>query len=619
MSLYGDKQVPANEAPTVQVKAISFSDEPDPVPGPRRGAASGAAGAGPDGANPDGPATPGRRRRRALVAGGVAAVVLAAAGGTAAYAYSGEVPRGTSVLGVDLGGKSRAEATDALRADLTRRAQTLDAPVSVRIGDQTAQIKPADVGLAVDVEATVAASADAKAHPVSLLFGSRSVDPVIKVDAERLDTELRKVAGKFSPEMTVPRITFDGTTPKPVYPKPGKGLDPTQSAEALRAGWLSGQPVTIPVVDVQPATSAAEVDQLVAELAKPATAKPVTVTTDKGKFTIPGTAIAKSLVLAGDKTGKIHPRVDEKKLREAIDRQLDTVETDPRDATYQVEGGKLRPVAGAGGRQVDTEALSRDLLAVLPSSNKREINGTIKSVEPKITTEELPALGIKEKVSSFTTHFTGGMSSPRSQNIRQIAKEVDGALVKPGETFSLNGHTGPRDYAQGYRDAPVILDGKLVPGVGGGTSQFTTTLFNATYYAGLEDVEHKPHSFWFSRYPPVIESTIFYPHLDFKFRNNTPHGLVIDTSVTNSSVTVSIWSTKIWDSVTTEWSPRRNITKPKLIHLTPGPSCIATNGIDGFTQDAWRIFRKDGKEVKREKFTWRYDAEPRYVCGPKPN
>ena len=118
----------------------------------------------------------------------------------------------------------------------------------------------------------------------------------------------------------------------------------------------------------------------------------------------------------------------------------------------------------------------------------------MKTVEPKTTTAEMAALGIKERVSTFTTKFTGGLSSPRSQNIVQIAKEVDGAVVKPGETFSLNGHTGERGYQQGYKDAPVILDGKLVPGVGGGASQFTTTLFNATYYAGLEDVEHKPHS-----------------------------------------------------------------------------------------------------------------------------
>jgi vancomycin resistance protein YoaR len=274
-----------------------------------------------------------------------------------------------------------------------------------------------------------------------------------------------------------------------------------------------------------------------------------------------------------------------------------------------------RVVASTGGQVVDVDRLATDLLPVLPKTAPRVVTAAMKTVEPKTTDAELTALGIKERVSTFTTHFTGGLSSPRSKNIVQAAKEVDGAIVKPGETFSLNGHTGPRGYKEGYHDAPVIVDGKLTPGVGGGISQFTTTLFNASYYAGLEDIEHKPHSYWFSRYPSVIESTIFYPSLDLKFRNNTDHGVLIDTSYTKDSITVSMWSTKVYDSVKTVWSAKRDVTQPKAIVLKAGPECIATDGIEGFTQDAWRIFRKDGKEIKREKFSWRYEAEPRYTCG----
>jgi vancomycin resistance protein YoaR len=600
VSLYGQQRPPVDEAETLLFPAVS----PTPVRA--------------EGPSPTDGRQPVRRRFRGLVAGGVAAAVLLALGATAAYAYAGDVPRGTTVLGIDLGGRSRAEATEALAAELARRPETFAAPVQVRVGEQLTQIVPAAVGLAIDVAATIEAAASHAPHPVGLLFGSRTVDPVVTVDADRLDAELRKTAGKAARSMTMPAIIFAGTTPRPVYPKPGKDLDAERSAQAVREGWLSGQPVTVPLADVHPATTPEEVDRIIAELATPAVANPVTVTTDRGDFSIPPAAIAKSLLLTADKTGKIQPRVDEKKLRGALKQQLARVEVKPKDATYFIEAGRPRPVPGAVGREVDTKALSGGLLAVLPEADGRTVKGVLKTIQPKTTTEGLARLGIKERVSTFTTNFTGGLSSPRSQNIVQIAKEVDGALVKPGQTFSLNGHTGERSYAQGYHDAPVILNGKLVPGVAGGTSQFTTTLFNATYYAGLEDVEHKPHSYWFSRYPPVIESTIFYPDLDFKFRNNTPYGVVIDTSYTSSSITVSIWSTKIYDSVTTQWSARRDITKPKLIYLKPGPTCIETNGIDGFTQDAWRIFRKGGKEIRREKFTWRYDAEPRYVCAEEP-
>jgi vancomycin resistance protein YoaR len=519
------------------------------------------------------------------------------------------------VLGADLGGKNRAEAAEILEAELARR--NVDAPVSVKVGDQTGTINPADVGLVVDLAATVDAAAAESPGPLGLLFGSRSVDPVVSVDAARLDARLRQVLGKAGQAMTMPAISFSGTTPKPVYPKPGYGLNADRSAEAVRVGWLRGGPVEVPVVEVNPATSRQDVDRLLSDLAQPAVASGVTVTTDRGGFTISPGAIAKSLLLTADRTGRITPRVDEKKLRSAIEGQLPRVEVEGRNATYTIAGGRPKVVPSVDGRRLDIAALSRELLPVLGRSGNRVVTGKLTPVEPKTSTDDLSKLGIKERISTFTTRFTGGLASPRSQNIVQIAKEVDAALVLPGETFSLNGHTGERGVEQGYQEAPVILDGKLVPGVGGGASQFTTTLFNATYYAGLEDVEHKPHSFWFSRYPPVIESTIFYPDLDFKFRNNTPYGVLLDTSWTDSTITVSVWSTRVYDSVTTEWSARRDITKPEVIHLPAGPDCIETDGIDGFAQDAWRVFRKGGKVVEREKFSWRYAAEPQYICAEK--
>ncbi|MEU8182997.1 VanW family protein [Micromonospora sp. NPDC049044] len=604
MTLYGEKNPPADDRPTVQVTAVTWpEDEP---------ATTSAAGE-PEG----GPSRP--RRVRMLLATGVTGGVLAAVAGAGAWAYAGDVPRGTNVLGTELGGRSRADADRELRAELDRRAAALAGPLTITVNGRTAEINPAEVGLAVDVPATVAAAAAADAHPVSRLVGSRTVDPVVTVDVDRLDDALRKVLGDQVQGMTMPAITYQGTTPKVVPPKPGLALAPQRSAEVVRAGWLAGTPITVPLVESHPATTPEELDRLVTELAKPAVAAPVTLRTDKGSMQVPPAAIAKSLRFAADKTGKLTPSVDVKRLRAALGDDLAAIEVPPQNATMTIVGGRPTTKDGRPGQQLDTTTLSQDLLAVLPRTDGREVSGELKPTPPELTAEKLTGLGIKERVSTFTTRFTGGLASSRSQNIATIAKQVDGTVVLPGKTFSLNGHTGERGYAQGYRDAPVILGGKLVPGVGGGTSQFTTTLFNATYYAGLEDVEHKPHSYWFDRYPAVIESTIFWPDLDFKFRNNTEYGVLIDTSYTSSTITVSIWSTKIYDSVKTEYGPRRNITTPKLIHLEPGPSCIATNGINGFTQDAFRVIKKNGAVVKREKFTWRYDAEPRYVCGPKPS
>ncbi|WP_430787634.1 VanW family protein [Actinoplanes sp. G11-F43] len=556
------------------------------------------------------PTGPGRGRRRLLIGGFTALALAAGIGGVAVYTLRGDIPRGTTVLGTDLGGMTRAEATTAVRDRLLADSRTT-AALDIRVDGKGATPRPADIGLAVDVDATVAAAAEGS----PTLFGTRTVDPVVTVDADRLDEALRKAIGKVGTAMKAPAVTFTGLTPKATHPEPGRGLDPATTAEIVTAGWLAGGPITVPLTETHAATTAEQVDQLVETVAEPAVSGPVTVTSDAGTLTIPPAAIAKSLVLTADKTGLITPRIDPKKLRAAVASRLSKIEKPAKDARFTFAGGKPKIVEGAEGRGFDLAAMAPALLTAAQSGDDRTVAGSLTAAAPALAAADLEKLGVKEKVSTFTTKFTGGLGSSRSQNIVTAAKKVRGALVLPGKTFSLNKYTGERGYAQGYKDAPVIVGGHLTPGVGGGVSQFTTTLFNATYYAGLKDVEHKPHSYYFDRYPSVIESTIFWPDLDFKFKNDSPHGVLIDTAWTSSSITVSVWSTKVWDKVTTDWSPRRNITSPSTITKPAGPSCIATSGLIGFTQDAWRLFHKDGKVAKREKFSWKYAPEPRFVCG----
>jgi vancomycin resistance protein YoaR len=566
-----------------------------------------------------------------MVVAGAVVVLASALGGTAAYAYAGDVPRGTTVLGIDIGAMSRQQAEATLEAGLAQRAEVLAAPVDVRIGEGeppvTAQVQPQEVGLTVDVSATVAKAATAR-HPIPALFGSEVVSPVVRVDPQRLDEALRDAAGKVGEAMTMPEIRFEGTEPVPVYPEPGLGLDPEVSAQALAAGWPPAEPagqwlapaaILVPLVEIDPVTTAADVDRLLEELAGPAVAAPVEVTTPDATFTVSPEAVAKSLRLNADEHGEIIPKVDRKALRKALADQLSQVETQPVDARFSLDSGEPRVLASSAGMLVDTEALAGELLAVLPEPAPRTVAASMTEVEAEVTEASLEELGIVERVSTFATYFDGGLGEPRSQNIVRVAELVDAAVVQPGEVFSLNDFTGPRGYAEGFVDAPVIVGGKLVPGVGGGISQFTTTLFNAAFYAGLEDVDHTPHSYWYSRYPSVIEATIFYPYLDMQFRNDTEYGVLIDTSYDSGSITVSMWSTRVWGEVTAEWGARRDVVTPKVEYLKPGPDCIATAGRDGFTQDAWRIFYRDGIEVKREKFSWRYDAEPQFRCEEKPD
>ncbi|MGH3740446.1 MAG: VanW family protein, partial [Micromonosporaceae bacterium] len=526
------------------------------------------------------------------IAGAAAlALVLTLLGGVMVFA--GEVPGGTTVLGVNIGGRTVSEAADALKKGLGKR---VDEPVPLRIGKSKGKVDPAKVGLKVDYVDTARKAAEGWPNPFTVLFGERTVAPVVSVDAEKLDKKLQKLAASSTQKLSRPAIQYRGLTPKPTYPGSGKGLDVDRSAQAFQDSWLRSQAVTVPIVEIKSVTSRADVDRMLKKLAKPAVSAPVTVTTSKGDVTIEPEAIAKSLIMESDEEGEIIPEVDTKKLGKAARDALAEVETPAKDAKIEVKGGDPVTSGERAGKEIDMGKLAKDMLPVLRKPDSREVQAKLVEAKPKLTEEKIGKLGIKEKISSFTTYFPGG--EDRNKNILVIADEVDNALVMPGKTFSLNGYTGERSYAQGYVDAPVIIDGKIKNYVGGGISQFATTTFNAAYYAALEDVYHQPHGYYISRYPSVIEATVFYPSLDLKFKNDSQYGVLIDTSYTDSSVTVSMWSTKRYD-IKTKWGKKRDHTQPKTVHLKE-KDCLPTTGIPGFKQSAWRIFRKDGEEVKRE-------------------
>lgn len=144
-----------------------------------------------------------------------------------------------------------------------------------------------------------------------------------------------------------------------------------------------------------------------------------------------------------------------------------------------------------------------------------------------------------ERVSSFTTYFDCCL--PRVTNIRQIARSVDGYVVMPGETFSIDKLIGPRTTAKGYVPAPYLQNGEgRCCAVGGGVSQFGTTIHNAVFWGGFDVVSHRPHTGWISRYPLGIEATLVYTSIDYRFTNDTVTPIFIETSSTGTSVTVEL-------------------------------------------------------------------------------
>lgn len=145
-----------------------------------------------------------------------------------------------------------------------------------------------------------------------------------------------------------------------------------------------------------------------------------------------------------------------------------------------------------------------------------------------------------ERVSSFTTFFK--CCENRVTNIRIMARTVDGYVVMPGETFSIDRIVGQRTTAKGYLPAPYLQGGEgRCCAIGGGVSQFGTTIHNAVFWGGYQIDDHQPHSGWISRYPLGIEATLVYSSIDYKFTNDTVTPIYIETSTTSTSVTVELW------------------------------------------------------------------------------
>jgi vancomycin resistance protein YoaR len=151
-------------------------------------------------------------------------------------------------------------------------------------------------------------------------------------------------------------------------------------------------------------------------------------------------------------------------------------------------------------------------------------------------------LGVKEVIGSFTTNHQ--CCESRVTNIHRIADLTRGTLIPPGQTFSVNDTVGRRTVEKGFLEGGVIINGEFGTDIGGGVSQYATTLFNAAFFGGLDIPAYKAHSKYISRYPFGREATLAYPAVDLKIRNNTPHGVVIWPTYTATSITVELWSTR---------------------------------------------------------------------------
>lgn len=550
-------------------------------------------------------------RKIAIVAGGVAAA-LAVLYGVDLATSSGKVPRGVTVAGIEIGGESVDDAEALLRDELGRR---LENPVPVTAGDTTAEVVPARAGLEVDWEHTLDRIGSQPLNPftrLASLFGTDEIGVVSVRDDAALTDALEGVRSSAERAPREGTVVFEGATPVAVSPQPGQNLDPQVAADVFSEKWAFGD-VALPVTTLDVTVTPEAVDRALTEIAIPAVASDVKVQgRDNTVATLPRDRIGTILSFVPDGEGGLIPEYHSEVVVDFLRPQLAETEVEPKDARIVIEGGGPTIVPAVKGELVDWTKTLEPLPQLLAAPGDRTTPAVYAPVDPALTTEAAEKLGIREVVGEFTT---GGFSYASGVNIRLAASEIDGALVKPGETFSLNGYTGPRGAAQGYVESGIIEAGRPGTAVGGGISQLATTLYNATYFAGMEDVAHTEHSYYISRYPAAREATVFEGAIDLQFRNPFDTGVLIQTIGTSSDITVRLWGTKTVD-VQSFTGDRTAFTSPNKITLPAGDACIPSSGAQGFTVSDTRVITdaKTGAQLSRTTRTVKYDPVPIVEC-----
>ena len=482
---------------------------------------------------------------------GLAGIVILIVGAFGVFRLlgSGSVLGDVTVNGVAIGGMTRSEAESTLD---TIRSEITDTPVLFEVDGSVTQITGSQAGLSLDGDLLDQAMAIGREGSIFSEFGwwvSSLFDDPVQLDLEPTidDASVEQIATGWdrdligAPPFPGALEIVDGAA-RPIEPVAGTSVVREGLGDLITSAALGEvtQPVTVPTRQIQPGATTADLDEAAA-IANRWIGNPIVLTADAADVEVVfnpsdlANAFRSNVLL----DGTIDLFFDPATVESFLLNQQEQIEAAPVDARLEIDGYDVVIVPGRNGTLIDTEETVATLESLATSSLRRGTLPFVEGAEPDVTTADLEALGIEHMVVQFTTYHD--CCQVRVNNIQLMADTIDGAIIQPGEVFGINAFVGERTIEKGYQDAGTIIRGEIVETVGGGVSQFATTLYNTVFWGGYEDVQHKPHSFYFSRYPEGIESTVSYPQPEMSFRNNTDHAIMLKTAYTDTSITVRIF------------------------------------------------------------------------------
>ena len=553
---------------------------------------------------------------------GVGTLVLGALALGLIFAGSPQkLPEGATVSGLPVGGLTTAEAVR--RLDQRYEEMKLE-PVTFTAGPRQYRVRPNEVVLAVDWQSAVETArrqGDGFA-PVRGLrrlgqrFFGGDITPPARAYDDLLNHKLAVLAKRIDRPERQAAVRLKGLQPLVVRGATGRTLDQDAAARTMMTSLVAFEraPVALPVEITQPDVTAADLAPAVSQV-ETAVSGPVRLVQGETRWRLPRWRIAQLLQLPrnGATTLAIGgPRADAyfERFRKSVDRP-------PQDAEFVVSGGSVAVKPSLPGLGLDVAAARKAIFAAALSTTERTARLVVESTAPERTTREARAMGITGLVAGYTTTYGGDPN--RLHNVRLVAQLVDGALIAPGAEFSFNQTTGARTPERGFLEAPVIINGELQNGIGGGVCQVSTTVFNAAFDAGLSITSRTNHALYISHYPQGRDATVNYPDTDLRFQNDTNKWLLLRTFVGTSELTVNLYGTPVNRRVEVETAPLE-VTGEPAVKRIPNPTIWEgeqrTEEVgepSRKTAVTRRVYTADGKKLYDTTWASYYRSEPTIV------
>lgn len=581
----------------------------------------------------------------AALSGGVLLFLLSVGALTGGYQlwYSGKILPGVSVAGVDISTLTPEEAALKLNQNLT---YPYTGRILFRDGDKVWLAAPAQLGMVFDLGASLQSAYrvgrggglfDSLAAQVNAWQGNVNLPPVILFDGRVAYNYLQAIAAQIDIPVVEASLTIQGTQVSDTLGQVGRLLDVDATLAKVLVQLQSFQDGEVTLVIQEQAPQILDASPQAAA-ARQILSAPLVLSLpdmqngDPGPWVVDVQALANMLLVervpAEGGGAQYQVSLNATSLRPFLEGLVASLERNPENARFifNDETRQLDLIQSAViGRSLD---VGGSIAAIQEQALQGEHNIplTLIYTPPAVGNDaSAESLGISGLVVEQTTYFRGS-SAERIQNIQTATARFHGLLVAPGQTFSMADALGDISLENGFQEALIISNGRTIKGVGGGVCQVSTTLFRTAFFGGYPIVERYAHAYRVSYYEQNaygydtklagLDATVYVPLVDFKFTNDRPYWLLMETYVNVGArrITWKFYSTS--DGRTVEWStsgPRDVVPAPEPLFqensdLEPGEIKQVDWSAEGANVTVTRLVQRAGQVLSNDTITTHYKA-----------